>query len=157
MKRTVKSLPYCFLSILAVIIGCSKSTTPETPNLPNSNQYITWNIDDSIQGSLTSPYDSLASARYGIETNLSGFAPANKNSVLIQFDGNRSTGMYDVLYCIIWVNGKNYYSNRLDFLQVNVSKYGDFGENITGSYSGNIKDSTGVIYKINGNFKFQTR
>ena len=157
MKRTLKSLPYCFLLMLVFIIGCSKNSDPETPNLPNADHYITWNIDDNIQGSLTSPYDSLASARYGTETNLVGIATSNKNSFLVQFNGNRSTGMYDVIYAIMWINGKNYYSNGPGFLQVKLSKYGDFDDDIIGSYSGNVKDSMGVLSKINGNFKLKTR
>lgn len=157
MTSTLKKLPYCFLIILVFTIGCSKESAPETPNLPNTDQYITWNIADSIQGSLNSPHDSLASARYGTQTNLVGIATANKNSILIQFDGNRSTGIYDAVYAIMWVNGRNYYLNRPGFLEVKVSKYSDFGENIIGSYSGNIKDSTGALSKISGNFKLKTR
>ncbi len=156
MTRLYKYRLFTHLSIITLLyIGCSKSSNNQPDDLPNADQYITWNINDG-KGSMTSPNDSIGSARYATDTHIIGQSTTNQNAFYIIFSGNRDAGMYNANFADLYINQKTY-TNSSDPLLVTITKYGNVGDYIIGSYSGKIKDTSTNLYPINGNFKLRTR
>ena len=149
------SLTIITVVLFFVNISCSKESDNTENELPNADQYITWNIDGN-KGALTSPVDSLASARYATDTHIAGASKNNQNEIYFIFKGNRENGTYRITYSQIYINGSGFsaFSNSL---QAIVKTYGNVGDYITGSYFGNVTDSTSKAMTIRGDFKLKTR
>ncbi len=144
------------LLVLLLCINCSKDSNQQNNDLPNADQYITWSINGD-KGSLTSPADSLASARYASDTHLAGSSTSTQDGITIIFRGNRATGTYTATYSDFYIKQKSY-SVSSNTLQVMVTKYGNVGDYIEGSYSGKFSDPASAnSLPINGNFRLKTR
>ena len=144
-----------FLILPLICIRCSKDNNNQANDLPNADQYITWNINGE-KGSMTSPNDSIGSARYATDTHIIGQSTTNQNQFYIIFSGNRDAGTYPVHFADLYINQKTYTESPDPFLVI-VTKYGNVDDYIIGSYSGKIKDNSTNLYPINGNFKLKTR
>lgn len=156
MKVLFKISLTSFISLFSIAhTSCSKGSTAQVYDLPNTDQYISWNVNGN-KGAFTSPMDSLASARYGIQTHITGASTNNQNGVYFIFSGNRANGIYEISFSDIYINQVTY-SALPNSLQATVTKYGSVGDYIIGSYSGNVKDSTSKTIAISGNFKVKTR
>jgi hypothetical protein len=154
-QRTKIYFIFSLLFVPLFQISCSKDSSGEPNNLPNADEYITWNINGN-KGSLTSSSDSLASARYSSDTHLTGVSPTNQNELYLIFRGNRRTGEFPVTYSDMYIN-QSTYSAVPNSLQVKVTNYGGVGDYIIGSYAGNVTDATSNTLSISGNFRVKTR
>lgn len=167
MKKTIKSvISSCLLlfgASLFIKAGCSKSSddVATTPALPNADQYITWNVNNS-NGSLQSPNDSIFYQLNSGTTVFLGQTPYNATSqggVYAAFNGT-TTGSFNFSQLNIYANN-HYYVPTATPVQVNVTTYGTLGQYVIGSYSGLVKDSvygqtgTSNTYSIQGNFRIK--
>lgn len=133
---------------------CSKEDKL-TPVMENNEQYFTYSIN-GVDGSVSTPKDSL-----GMSTanNFTKFQGLSKTATLtanykMSFTGS-SVGDFQANECVIYVSGR-YFVTTAAPINIKISNYGGLGSFVTGSYSGQIKDSTsGKVYNANGQFKIK--
>lgn len=133
---------------------CSKEDKL-TPVMENNEQYFTYSIN-GVDGSVSTPKDSL-----GMSTanNFTKFQGLSKTATLtanykMSFTGS-SVGDFQANECVIYVSGRYFVSTAAP-INIKISNYGGLGSFVTGSYSGQIKDSTsGKVYNANGQFKIK--
>lgn len=162
--KTVTLLPMiritktCFVILLCIVaigsLGCSKGSDSQTNDLPNADQYFTWNLNGS-KGALLSPSDSLAAAHFAPHTEMAGESTSKQEGVTIVFGSDGTTGTFTAVYADFTIGNKHYWAPNT--LQVKVTRYGNVGDYLVGSYSGSLPDSTSKLLPISGNFRIKRR
>lgn len=135
---------------------CNRDNNDVPVPPPAGDQYVTWSISGA-NGNLSSPPDSIAMIRQGNATIIYGMNSNSRTNFYVGFTGAQSTGTYSSSDIYIF-NGSEYYSQTSTPVQINVTNYGAPGQYITGTYSGNVKDSTTrTTIAISGQFKVKNR
>lgn len=159
MKYSFSSGKWWLLLLIPVFSKaiCNKDNTdaPQPPP-PSGDQYVTWSIAGA-NGNLSSPPDSISMVRQGNATIIYGMNSNNSTNFYVGFTGAQSTGTYSSSDILIFTGGK-YYAQTSTPVQINVTNYGAPGQYITGTYSGNVKDSTaGTTLAVSGQFKVKSK
>src|SRR5436305_576956 len=98
------------IALLSILVmgnfSCSKKPDSQPNDLPNTDQYFTWNLNGT-KGALLSPSDSLASARYSTDTHLAGTSTTNQDGLEIIFQGDRTPGTFTSTYAETYLNNKH--------------------------------------------------
>ena len=136
-------------------LGCGKESKDSTI-LPNSEEYFTWELN-STNVVLTSPNDNFSFFRYGTKTYLTGSSAINKDAIQWIFSSHKTPGTYfnEPYSFSLYMGTKNYSATSIP-IQINVTKYGNTGDFIVGSYSGTIQDlDSANNYQVKGHFKIK--
>lgn len=148
---------FTFRSLLLLLFApffmfnvCGKNDTEDLP-IPNTTEYFTWRMPGNNVNVATP--DSVVFATY--PGNFNVIAAYNTNYTVnsyLSYYGPQSTGTFMTDQFAIFSNGRYYVDNQP--VQVTINSFGTTGQPITGSYSGNLKDSVGTgTYTVTGNFK----
>ena len=132
---------------------CSKDDAPAIP--ANATQYFTYDIM-GIKGQVSSPTDSLSMSTISNKTTFFGNTVGSSVTAnyRLVFPGT-TVGTYQLSECLIYISG-HYFVSTPTPITINVSSFGGVGSYVTGTYSGEIKDSTsGKTYAASGEFKIK--
>lgn len=139
---------------LVVFTGCKKDDDDEQIVLPTAEQYITWQIGNT-KGEFIVPTDTVTAARSTNFTEILAFSPSNNNSVSFSFNGAQTSGNYNSNLTMT-INGETYLPSN-DPIRVTVTQFGNIGDFIVGSYTGELRDDEFKRYAIRGWFKIRLR
>jgi hypothetical protein len=133
---------------------CSKEDKL-TPVMENNEQYFTYSIN-GVDGSVSTPKDSLGMSTTNNLTKFQGFTKTSTLTANYRMSFTASsTGDFQAKECVIYVSGR-YFVITATPINIKISNYGGLGSFVTGSYSGQIKDSTSEkVYNTNGQFKIK--
>ena len=148
-----------FIRIAALLflfqVSCKKEAEVN-PELPDADQYITWNIDGAT-GALTAPGDTLGLGRYGTRTEMGGYSTAGQHYITAIFSSDSAAaGAYQAT-SVDYIIGKTVYSPTTAPFQINVSDYGRVGGLVTGWYWGTLQDSAFHHHQVRGYFRLRRR
>lgn len=132
---------------------CSKDDAVAIPT--NATQYFTYDIM-GIKGQVSSPTDSLAMTTSSNKTTFFGNTVGSSVTAnyRLAFPGT-TVGSYQLSECLIYISG-HYFVSTATPITINVNSFGAAGSYVTGTYAGEIKDSTsGKIYTASGDFKIK--
>lgn len=148
---------HLILVIAAVPVLMANMCTPESemelPDHPSTDEYFTWRLTGN-NANITNPPDSVVFAKYPNDFNVivsySQNHPANS---YLSYYGPQAPGIYSANYMAIYSNGHYFVSTHTP-VQLIINSFGSTGQPITGTYSGNLKDSVGTgVYPVHGTFK----
>ena len=152
-KLLLRTVALLLISPFFMAGFCSKDDVAAIPT--NATQYFTWDIM-GIKGQVSSPTDSLAMTTISNKTTFFGNTVGSSVTAnyRMSFPGT-AVGSYQLSECLIYVSG-HYFVSTPTPITINISSYGGVGSYVTGSYSGEIKDSTsGKTYAATGEFKIK--
>ncbi len=133
---------------------CSKEPEPEPlpPDHPNADEYFTFRFPGH-NINVISP-DSVSYGYYnGARNVIVSYTGTNSHVTYMSYNAAQSAGGYPGEYLNILTGGKYYVSTGQTF-HVIVDNIGAIGQDITGSYSGTVRDSLGAnTYTVTGTFK----
>jgi hypothetical protein len=157
MKSKLLSKKWWLLLLIPVFSnGICNRSNDDVIAPPSGDQYVTWSIAGA-NGNLSSPPDSIGMVRQGNTTVIFGMNANNSTNFYAAFARAQAAGTYPSSDILIYTNGR-YYVQTGTPVQVNVTNYGAQGQYITGTYSGNVKDSTaGTTVAISGQFKVKNK
>ena len=139
---------------LLIIAGCKKDNDEEQVVLPNAEQYVTWQVG-TTKGEFIIGVDTISASRIGTLTEIIANSPTTQNFISALFSGNRAPGTYNSNMNMN-INGITYQGSN-EPVRVTVNQFGDTGDFITGSYSGELRDADFKRYAVKGYFKIRMR
>ena len=147
-----------FFLFVLLFQSCKKDSVNDN-GLPQTEEYVIWKID-TFDVKLTSPNMVASFNRDNTlsSTKLGGYYNVTKQNLEFEFPGNRLSGTYYPFSNSFLVDNDAliYFGIDDDPVKIIVSKYGDTGDFIIGSFSGYVKDLLGDKHWISGNFKIRT-
>lgn len=143
-----------FVFGLLIIAGCKKDNDEEPIILPSAEQYVTWQIG-TTKGEFIIGADTISASRFGNLTEIIANSPSTQNFISALFSGNRASGNYNSSMNMR-INGVNYQESN-EPVRITVNQFGDTGEFIVGSYSGELRDADYKRYAVKGYFKIRMR
>ena len=143
-----------FVAPIFVLSSCSKD---DDDDLPNTDEYVTYNIAGQ-SGAYTAPTDSVIAYRQANETFISASPRAGSGgSVFISFEGAAAPGNYPARECGIGLINDYYFQGPTPTM-INITAYGAVGSYITGSYSGTLRKSAdNTPAAVSGTFRIRRR
>lgn len=122
------------------------------PDHPNTDEYFTFRFPGH-NINVTTP-DSVVYGYYnGTRNVIVSYTGSNSHNTYMSYNAAQNAGGYPGEYLNIYTGGKYYVSTGQTF-HVIVDNIGAIGQDITGSYSGTLKDSVGTnTYTVTGTFK----
>ena len=127
------------------------------PDYPNSDEYFTFRAT-GYDGNLTNPPDSVIYGYYnGAKNVITGYNQSGLLNSYVSFTGPQTPGTYTASYFNVFNIGK-YFVTTTTPIQITITDFGGPGQNITGTYQGQAKDSLGFsTYNIHGTFKVKNQ
>ena len=143
-----------FVAPIFVLSSCSKD---DDDDLPNTDEYVTYNIAGQ-SGAYTAPTDSVIAYRQANETFISAsLRNGSGGSVFISFEGAAAPGNYPARECGIGLINDYYFQGPTPTM-INITAYGAVGSYIIGSYSGTLRKSAdNTPAAVTGSFRIKRR
>jgi hypothetical protein len=126
------------------------------PDYLNADEYFSWNIS-GYNGSLKSPSDSIQYLRNSGNNIFVAYNSVNSVNSYVSFDGPQSPGTYSSYNFLVYT-GSKYFVSTTTPVVINITNFGTAGQPITGTYSGNVRDSANTTtFAVTGNFKVKNQ